>query len=137
MEECSSDTVAVFKSFYTTSYIQYHIATVNKLSIFLFSISIPILIWVYLHKWGWPDLPHSDSNLSNSHCNLHLAQFNASSFFKPTLLLSFSTCIFHVFLGRPRFLLPFTSNSNAFLKTCPSSLLNTCPYHLTPFAFAI
>ena len=59
----------------------------------------------------------------------------ASSFTKPTLLLS-STCVFHVFFGHPRFLLPFTSNSNVFLKTCPSSLLNTCPY-LTPFAFAI
>ena len=68
---------------------------------------------------------------------LHLARFNASSFFKPTLLLPLSTCIFHVFLGRPHFLFPFTSNSNTFLKTCPSSLLNICPYHLTPFAFVI
>ena len=64
---------------------------------------------------------------------LHLARFFASSFFKPTLLLSFSTCDLHVFLGRPCFLFPFTSNSNAFLKTWPSSLLNTCLYHLTPF----
>ena len=61
----------------------------------------------------------------------------ASFFSKPMLLLSFSTCVFHVFFGCPRFLLPFTSNSNSFLRTCPSSLLNTCPYHLTPFAFAI
>ena len=53
---------------------------------------------------------------------LHLAQFKASSFSKPTLLLSCSTCIFHVFFGYPCFLLPFTSNSNAFLKTCASSL---------------
>ena len=68
---------------------------------------------------------------------LYLARFMASSFSKPTLLLSFSTCIFHVFFGHPRFLLPFTSNSNTFLKTYPSSLLNTCPYHLTPFAFTI
>ena len=67
---------------------------------------------------------------------LHLAQFKASSFSKPTLLLSFSTCVFHFFFGRPCFLLPFTSDSNAFLKTCPSSL-NTCPNHLTPFTFAI
>ena len=58
---------------------------------------------------------------------LHLARFMASSFTKPTLLLSFSTCFFHIFFGHPRFLLPFTSNSNAFLKTCPSSLLNICP----------
>ena len=90
------------------------------------------LIRVYSRKQGWLDLPDPGSNLSNSHSP---SRSNASSFFKPTLLLSFSTCIFHVF-GCPRFLLPFTSNSNAFLKTCPSSLLNTCPYHLTPFAFA-
>ena len=68
---------------------------------------------------------------------LYLAQFKASSFSKPTLLLYFSTWVFHIFFGCPRFLLPFTSNSNVFLKTCPSSLLNTCPYHFTLFAFAI
>ena len=68
---------------------------------------------------------------------LHLARFKVSSFSKPTLLLSFFTCVFHVFFGRPCFLFPFTSNSNTFLKTCPSSLLNTCPYHLTPFTFAL
>ena len=27
----------------------------------------PILIWVYPCKRGWPDLPHSNGNLSNSH----------------------------------------------------------------------
>ena len=80
--------------------------------------------------WIYPTLPGITPTL-------HLARFFASSFFKPTLLLSFSTCDLHVFLGRPRFLFPFTLNSNAFLKTWPSSLLNTCPYHLTPFAFAI
>ena len=32
------------------------------------SISInPILIRVCPHKWGWPDLAHPNSNLSNSH----------------------------------------------------------------------
>ena len=34
----------------------------------------PILIWVYPRKQGWPDLPHSNSNLSNSHspsCSIH------------------------------------------------------------------
>ena len=66
---------------------------------------------------------------------LHLARLKISSFSKPTLLLSFSTCVFHLFFGRPRFLLHFTSNSNTFLITCPSSLLNTCPYHLTPFTW--
>ena len=68
---------------------------------------------------------------------LHLARFKSSSFSKPTLLLSFSTCIFNVFFCSPHFLLSFTSNSNAFLQTSPSSLLNTCPYHLTPSTFAI
>ena len=57
---------------------------------------------------------------------LHLAQFMASSFSKPTVLLSFSTWIFHIFFCCPHFLLPFTSNSNAFLKTCSSSLLLHC-----------
>ena len=50
---------------------------------------------------------------------LHLAQFMASSFSKPTLLLSFSTCLFHFFFGLPCFLLLFTSNSNTFLKIMP------------------
>ena len=27
----------------------------------------PILVQVYPHKWGWLDLPHSNSNLSNSY----------------------------------------------------------------------
>ena len=95
----------------------------------------PTLIQYYPRKWGWPDLPTLTA--ISPMPTLHLARFKASSFSKITLLLSFSTCVFHVFFGRPCFLLPFTSNSNAFLKTCPSSLLNTCPYHLTPFTFAI
>ena len=42
-----------------------------------FSQSInPILIWVYPRKWGWLDLPHSDSNLSNSHSPSRLIQSN-------------------------------------------------------------
>ena len=80
---------------------------------------------VYPCKWGWPDLPHFNSISPTP--TLHLARFKASSFSKPTLLLSLSTCVFHVFLGRPRLLLPFTSNSNTFLKTCPS--------HSIPFSF--
>ena len=96
----------------------------------------PILIRVYLHIRGWLDLSHFNSNLSNFHSPSRSIQ-GILLFFKPTLLLSFSTCTFHVFFAHPRFLLPFTSNSNAFLKTCPSSLLNIFPYHLTPFAFAI
>ena len=49
---------------------------------------------------------------------LLLAWFKAPPFSKPTLLHSFSTTVFHVFFGCPPFLLPFTSNCNAFLKTC-------------------
>ena len=98
----------------------------------------PISIRVYPHKRGWSNfnmtpkspfrgvvimkllllLPHSNSNLSNSHSPSRSMAF---SFSKPTLLLSFSTCVFHVF-GHPRFLLPVVSNSSTFLITCPSSL---------------
>ena len=90
----------------------------------------PILVRVYLHKRGWADLPHSNSNLSDSHspsCTIRI------------LLLQTNTLALLLHLRLPRLLwwsslpLAFTSNSNAFLKTCPSSLLNTCPYHLTPF----
>ena len=42
-----------------------------------------------------------------------------------------------IFFGCPHFLLSFTSNSDAFLKMGPSSLLKTCPYHLTRCTFAI
>ena len=34
---------------------------------FLYNQSIPILIWVYPRKQGWPDLAHPNSNLSNAH----------------------------------------------------------------------
>ena len=57
---------------------------------------------------------------------LHLTRFKESSFSKPTLLLSFSTCIFLIFFDCPRFLLPFISKSNT-SQNMPSSLLNTCP----------
>ena len=36
--------------------------------------SNPIVIWVYPHKWGWPDLPHSNRNRSNSHSQSCLIQ---------------------------------------------------------------
>ena len=68
--------------------------------------------------------------------SLHFARFWASSFFKPIFFVSFSTCFFQLFFGRPSFLLPLTSRSRATLKTLSSSLLSTCSYHLTPFAVA-
>ena len=91
------------------------------------SSSIQFLIRVYPCKRGWPDWHHSNINLSNSHSpsrSIHgilLFQTNTLA------LLHF----FYVFFGCPCFLLLFTSNSNTFLKICPSSLLNTCPYLLT------
>ena len=94
----------------------------------------PILIRVYPRKRGWPDLPHSNSNLSNSH--------SPSRSIHGILLLETNTLALLLHLPLPRLLwssslpLAFTSNSNAFIKTCPSSLLNKCLYHLTPFAFA-
>ena len=39
----------------------------KKLSTYELSIHRPILIRVYPRKWGWLDLPHSNSILSNSH----------------------------------------------------------------------
>ena len=85
----------------------------------------PILIRVYPRKRGWSDLPHSNSNLSNSH--------SPSRSIHSILLLQTNTLalLLHLRLShlRPHFLLPFTSNSNTFLKTCSSSLLNTCPYN--------
>ena len=54
-----------------------------------------ILIRVYPRKWGWPDLPHYGINLSNSHSPSR--SIHGTFFSKPTLLLSFSTCVCHVF----------------------------------------
>ena len=75
---------------------------------------------------------YPSSNLSNSHSPSR--SIHGALFLQPTLLLSLSIYIFHVFFACPGFLLPRTSNSNGFLRTCPSSLLNTCLYHLTLFA---
>ena len=66
--------------------------------------------------------------------SLHLSRLRTSSF--KSISVSSSTCFFQVFFGHPRFLLPLTSRSRATLKTLPSFLLSTCPYHLTPFAVA-
>ena len=69
-----------------------------------------ILILVYPPKQGVARFTPAAISLTP---NLHLARFMAS------------------------FLLYLTSNSNAFLRKCLSTLLNTCPYHLTQFALAI
>ena len=93
----------------------------------MISSSSSIQFWfgfIPINKGGWiyPTLPAISPTPT-----LHLAWFFASSFFKPTLLFSFSTCDLHVFLGRPRFLFPFASNSNAFLKTWSSPSLICLP----------
>ena len=67
---------------------------------------------------------------------LHLSHLRASSFFKPIFSVSSSTCFFQVFFDHSRFLLPLSSRFRATLKTLSSSILSTCPYHLTPFAVA-
>ena len=95
----------------------------------------PVLIWFYPRKWGWPDLPHPNSNLSNSHYPSHsiqgilLLQTN-------TLALLLHLCLPHL-LWSSLLALALHFKLQCFSQTCPSSLLNTCPYHLSPFAFAI
>ena len=64
--------------------------------------------------------------------SLHLVRSAASSIFNPTFFT-----FFHVIFGCPRFRYPFNSIIIAFFSILLSSLLITCPYHLTPFAFAI
>ena len=51
-------------------------------------------------------------------------------------MLSSSTCFLHVLFSLPFFHWPSAMKSNALLKTCASSLLNTWPYQLTLFAKA-
>ena len=85
--------------------------------------------------WIYPTL-FTANDLSNSHspsCSIHdilLLQTNTLALLHlhvPCLLWS-SSCP-----------LAFTSNSQRFSQNMPipSSLLNTCTYHLTPFVFAI
>ena len=64
---------------------------------------------------------------------LHLARFMASSFSKPTLLLSFVTCVFHVLFGCPCFLFPFTSNLHLFSQI----MLIIPPQHMPPSSHSI
>ena len=87
----------------------------------------PILIRVYpINRGGriYPTLTaiSSTPTLHRSIQGIFLLQL-------PTLLLSVSTCVFHVFVLWSSLLpLAFTSNSSAFLKTCPSypSLTHAC-----------
>ena len=56
----------------------------------------PILIWVYPCKWGWPDLPHSNKNVSNSH--------SPSCLIHRILLLQTNTLVFLLHLRLPHLL---------------------------------
>ena len=67
----------------------------------------------------------------------HLIRFVASSISNPILFTLSSTCLLHVCFGLPHFRCPFTASINAFFTTLSYFLLTTCPYHLTPFTFAI
>ena len=83
---------------------------------------------------GWIHLIPSAIALTPS---LHLVRSAASSVFKPTFFTLSSTCLLLVIFGRPRFRFPFTSIIFVFFSILSSSLLITCPYHFTPFAYAI
>ena len=65
--------------------------------------------------------------------NLHLTRFKASSFSKPTLLLSFSTCVFHVFFMYLFNLNIFVRSLFRFLVHCVASV---CVYINKPHTFS-
>ena len=101
-----------------------------SLRLHMYAIIIPILIRVYPRIRAGRIYP--SSNLPNSH--------SPSRSIQVVLFLQAQALALPLHLRLPcllHFLLPLTSNSNAFLRTRPSSLLNTCPYHFTPCAFAI
>ena len=85
-----------------------------------------------LSRDGWIHLIPSAIVCTPSLC---FAQFRASSFFIPIFSVFSFTCFFQVFTC-PHFLLPLITRSRATLTTLFSSLLSTCPYHLTPFIVA-
>ena len=83
---------------------------------------------------GVAGFPHSNSNLSNSHSPSRL--IHGILLQTNTLALFLHLCLLCLFWSSSLPLVLQLQTPNAFLKTC-SSLLNTCPYHLTPFNFAI
>ena len=90
----------------------------------------PVLIRFFPRQRRWPNTPHSLRDRSHS--------FPPSrSICNPIFFTLSSTCLFHVIFGRPRFRCPFTSIIIAFFSILSSSLLIKCPYHVTPFVFAI
>ena len=80
------------------------------------SIIYPILNRVYPCKWGWPGLPHSNSNLSNSHSPSHSIH--------GILLLQTKTLALFLHLHLSRLL---------WSSLLPLALhFNTCPYQHSP-----
>ena len=75
----------------------------------------PILIRVYPHKQGWPDLLSSNSNLSNSH--------SSSRSIQGILLLLINTLALFLHLHLPRLI-------------WSSSLQSSCPSLQTPMLFS-
>ena len=69
--------------------------------------------------------------------SLHLVRFAASSTSNPIIFTLSSACLFHVCFCFPRFHCPFPSSIHALFKALSPFFLTTCPYHLTPFVFAI
>ena len=67
----------------------------------------------------------------------HLVRFAAFSTSNPIPFTLSSICLPHICFGLPRYRCPFTAGINVFFRTLSYSLLTTCPYRLTPFAFAI
>ena len=99
------------------------------------SSSYPVSIWFFPRHRRWPDTPHSFRNRSHTFSpSRSICCFLDS---KPTFSTLSSTCLLHVIFGRPCFRFPFTSSIIAFFSVLLSQVgLITCPYLLTPFAFA-
>ena len=88
-----------------------------------------------MSKGGWMHLIPSAIALTPS---LHLTRSVASSTLNSIFFKLSSTCLFQVCFGRPDFRCPFTLLMLvAFFKMFSSSLLTSCPYYLTSFAYAI
>ena len=122
-----------FINFIPDSYKLYFYKGKNVWSNGSWNIHHSVLIRFYPRKWGWPDLSHPNSNLSNSH--------SPSRSIQGILLLQTNTC-FLLHLHLPRLLwsssLPLALH---FKLQCFSQniliTLHLTLYDLTPFAFAI
>ena len=99
------------------------------LIIIIIIITNPILIWVYQCKQGWPDLPHSNSNLSNSHflsCSIHGILFLQTNTLALLLLFLSSS---HTSVPLPHILPTFQV---PFCKQCLGLHLSVCGRQVQP-----